>query len=54
MGKRFIKNIDVMLEKFKPTNRISLIKVDDSSIQNNYNNNPISLRSTFKKEIQSI
>tara|TARA_Y100000592_G_scaffold80420_1_gene127097 strand:+ start:451 stop:1974 length:1524 start_codon:yes stop_codon:yes gene_type:complete len=54
MGKRFIKNIDVMLEKFKPTNRISLIKVDDSSIQNNYNDNPISLRSTFKKEIQSI
>jgi hypothetical protein len=54
MGQRFIKNIDTMLEKFEPVNRISLIKVDDSTLPNNYNSSPISLTPEFIKEIQSI
>ena len=54
MGERFIDNIDVLFEKWKPKKRFSLIKVDDSTILDNYNPNPISLTPEFIKEIQSI
>ena len=54
MGERFIHNIDILLEKWKSQPRFNLIKVDDSTILNNYNPNPISLTPEFIKEIQSI
>ena len=54
MGQRFVDNIDVLFKKWKPQPRFKVIKVDDSTILNNYIPNPISLSSTFKKEIQSI
>ena len=54
MGQRFIDNIDNLLKKWKPQSRFNLIKVDDSTLHNNYNNLPISLTPEFIKEIQSI
>ena len=54
MGQRFIDNIDTLFEKWEPQPRFRTIKVDDSTLPNNYNSNPISLSSEFKKEIQSI
>ena len=54
MGQRFIENIDNCISKFTPTNRFSLTKIDDSTLLNTYNPNPISLSQSFKKEIQSI
>ena len=54
MGQRFIDNIDVLFKNWKPKSRFSLIKVDDSTILDNRNYNPISLTPEFKKEIQSI
>jgi len=54
MGERFIKNIDTLVEKWKPQPRFTVIKVDDSTKLNNYNPNPISLTPEFIKEIQSI
>ena len=54
MGKRFIDNLDVLLDKWKPQPRFTVTKVDDSTIPNNYNPQPISLTPEFIKEIQSI
>jgi glycosyltransferase involved in cell wall biosynthesis len=54
MGQGFIDNINNLLKKWKPQPRFNLIKVDDSTILENYNPNPISLRPEFIKEIQSI
>lgn len=54
MGQRFIDNIDNLLKKWKPQPRFNLIKVDDSTLHNNYNNLPINLTPEFIKEIQSI
>ena len=54
MGQGFIKNIDTLLKKWKPQPRFNLIKVDNSTVTNNYNSNPISLTPEFIKEIQSI
>ena len=54
MGQRFINNIDNLFEKWEPQKRFSVIKVDDSTIPNNYNPTPISLTPEFIKEIQSI
>ena len=54
MGQRFIKNIDTLLENWEPQSRFSVIKIDDNTILNNYNPNPISLTPEFIKEIQSI
>ena len=54
MGQGFIDNIDVLFKNWKPKSRFSLIKVDDSTILDNRNYNPISLTPEFKKEIQSI
>jgi glycosyltransferase involved in cell wall biosynthesis len=54
MGEKFIKNIDKMVENFKPTSRFNIMKVDDSTILDNYNPHPISLSPEFIKEIQSI
>ena len=54
MGQRFIDNIDILFKKYKPKERFNLIKVDDSTIPNNYNESPISLTPEFIKEIQSI
>ena len=54
MGQRFIDNIDTLLEKWEPQPRFNVIKVDDSTLPQNYNSNPISLTPEFLKEIQSI
>ena len=54
MGERFINNIDNLFEKWKPQPRFSLTKVDNSTLLNDYNPNPISLTPEFIKEIQSI
>ena len=54
MGKNFIENIDILFEKWKPQPRFEVIRVDNSTKQNNYNPNPISLTPEFIKEIQSI
>ena len=54
MGERFIENLDVLFEKWEPKKRFDVIKIDDNSIPNNYNPNPISLTPEFIKEIQSI
>ena len=54
MGKRFIDNLDVLLDKWKPQPRFTVTKVDDSTIPDNYNPQPISLTPEFIKEIQSI
>jgi len=54
MGQRFIDNINTCIAKHKPRKRFNLIKVDDSTIPNNYNESPISLTPEFIKEIQSI
>ena len=54
MGERFIENIDKLLKEWKPQPRFSVTKIDDSTLNNTYNPNPISLRPEFIKEIQSI
>ena len=54
MGQRFIENLDIVFKNWKPQTRFSLTKVDNSTILNNYNSNPISLTPEFLKEIQSI
>jgi glycosyltransferase involved in cell wall biosynthesis len=54
MGQRFIDNIDTCLEKWTPTERFSVVKVDDNTLVNNHNSNPISLTPEFIKEIQAI
>ena len=54
MGERFIENVEVLFEKWKPRERFSLTKVDNNTLVNNYNPNPISLTPEFIKEIQSI
>ena len=54
MGQRFIDNINTLFENWKPQSRFKVIKVDDSTLLNNYNPNPISLTPEFLKEIQSI
>ena len=54
MGQAFITNINNLLKEWKPQPRFNIIKIDDSTILNNYNPNPISLRPEFLKEIQSI
>ena len=54
MGQGFIKNIDKLLEEWKPQPRFTVIKVDDNTLVNNYNISPISLTPEFLKEIQSI
>jgi glycosyltransferase involved in cell wall biosynthesis len=54
MGQRFIDNIDNLLKNWKPQPKFSVTKIDDSTLPNNYNSQPISLRPEFLKEIQSI
>jgi len=54
MGERFIENLDVLFDKWEPQPRFTITKVDDKTIPDNYNPNPISLRPEFIKEIQSI
>ena len=54
MGQRFIDNIDNLLKKWKPQSRFNLIKVDDSTVLDNHNPNPISTTDEFKKEIATI
>ena len=54
MGERFIENLDILFENWKPQPRFRVIKVDDSTKLDNYNPNPISLTPEFLKEIQSI
>ena len=54
MGQRFIDNIDNLLKEWKPQPRFTVTKIDDNTILNNYNSNPISLSPEFLKEIQSI
>ena len=54
MGERFIENIDLLFEKWKPRKRFDLIKADDKAFESTYNPHPISLTPEFLKEIQSI
>ena len=54
MGQGFIDNIDKLLKEWKPQPRYRSIKVDDSTLPNNYDSKPITLSPTFIKEIQSI
>ena len=54
MGQNFIKNLNVLFDKWKPQPRYNLIKVDDSTILDNHNPNPISITDEFKKEIATI
>ena len=54
MGERFIENLDILFENWKPQPRFRVIKVDDNTIVNNHNPKPISLTPEFLKEIQSI
>ena len=54
MGERFIENLEVLFKNWKPQPRFTVTKVNDSTLPNNYNPNPISLRPEFLKEIQSI
>jgi glycosyltransferase involved in cell wall biosynthesis len=54
MGERFIENINLLFEKWKPRKRFDLIKADDKSFESTYNPHPISLTPEFLKEIQSI
>jgi glycosyltransferase involved in cell wall biosynthesis len=54
MGERFIENFEILFKNWEPRKRFSTIKVDDSTIKNTYNPNPISLTPEFIKEIQSI
>jgi glycosyltransferase involved in cell wall biosynthesis len=54
MGQGFIDNINTLFEKWEPKHPHSLVKVDDSTFPNNYNESPISLTPEFIKEIQSI
>jgi len=53
MGQGFIDNLDILFDKWKPQPRFSLVKVDESTIPNNYNPDPISLSEEFKKELAS-
>ena len=50
----FIENLDVLFDKWEPQPRFHLIKVDDSTILDNHNPNPISTTDEFKKEIAAI
>ena len=54
MGQKFINNIDILLDKWKPQSRFTITKIDDSTKLDNYNPKPISLTPEFIKEIQSI
>ena len=54
MGQGFIKNIDNLLEEWKPQPKFTVTKIDDSTKLNNFNPSPISLTPEFLKEIQSI
>ena len=54
MGQKFIDNIDILHKNWKPQPRFSIKKIDDNTVPNNYNQNPISLTPEFIKEIQSI
>jgi hypothetical protein len=54
MGENFIVNLDTLFENWKPKSKFTLTKVDDSTILDNYNPNPISITNEFKKEISLI
>ena len=54
MGERFIENLDILFENWKPRERFDVIKIDNSTKINNKNPHPISLTPEFIKEIQSI
>ena len=54
MGQRFIDNIDKLFKEWEPQPRFSVTKVDNSTIPNTFDSNPISLRPEFLKEIKSI
>ena len=54
MGENFIVNLDTLFKNWKPKSKFTLTKVDDSTILDNYNPNPISITNEFKKEISLI
>ena len=54
MGINFVENLDVLFDKWEPQPRFHLVKVDDSTILDNHNPNPISTTDEFKKEIAAI
>ena len=53
MGQNFIENLDILFTEWKPQPRFHLVKVDESTIPNNYNPYPISLSKEFKEELAS-
>ena len=46
--------LNTLFDKWKPQPRYHLIKVDDNTILDNHNSNPISTTDEFKKEIAAI
>jgi glycosyltransferase involved in cell wall biosynthesis len=54
MGDNFIKHLNTLFKKWKPQPRYHLIKVNDDTILDNHNPNPISTTDKFKKEILEI
>ena len=54
MGERFIENLDLLFEKWKPRKRFDLIKIEEDSLPSTYQPHPLSLTPEFLKEIQSI
>ena len=46
--------LDILFDNWKPQPRFHLIKVDDSTVLDNHNPNPISTTDEFKKEIAAI
>ena len=54
MGVNFIENLNTLFDKWTPQPRYHLLKVDDSTILDDHNPNPISTTDEFKKEIVAI
>ena len=54
MGERFIENLDILFQKWKPRKRFELIKINKENTPSNEQPMPISLSPEFIKEIQSI
>ena len=55
MGQRFLKNLNILFDKWKPQPRFTITKIDDNfKKMDNFKPNPIILTPEFIKEIQSI
>ena len=54
MGQNMIENLDTLFDKWTPQPRYHLLKVDETTILDDHNPNPISTTDEFKKEIAAI